>query len=770
MRMGQWVAPLLFVTLASACSRPAPLFSSDNARAHVDRLAGTIGSRAVGTPENAAARQYIVEQLQFYGYTVRVQDVDARRPELGRTAHVANIIAVLPGSDRGAIGVLSHYDSVPEAPGGGDDASGVAVSLEAARVLAARSDRRHTLMILVTDGEEAGLMGAAALTADRDVMDHLQAYVNCESIGASGTAVLFETGPRNSWIVGPWARRSPHPRGASYGIEIYRRLPNDTDFSILKRRDIPGLNFALVDDSYAYHTARDTAERVSTAALRTSGENLVQAILAMDAMDLSIRTSAEPTYFGIGGVAALTYGPLMAWIVALAALACGVLAWFKVLGACVRLVGPGRWLLDLAWTLLGAIVVAGAMVGATWLLREAREVYHPWYAHPTRLFALLLAVGVLAGWSMTRIGQWIPRRAHGPRHPVLAWSVALPVWVVLAGVMASVAPSAGYLWTLPLLVAGAGLLLAPLASAHAVRIVSIVVLAVAGTLWFHDTVDMLRFAVAVFGRLPMITPVAAYATVMLACGVMVVPPFVAAVAATTPVLRPSAVTAVLLVGAVSTAALAYMAPAYTNAQPQRRHARVLVNAGGRDAVYEVGSQEPGLDLDAGAPGGWTRVSDAPQTSVPTGRLDLPFVFRTTAPAPGPAPAAITAFTLTSVQGGTELTMTIVPQAPGLAAMFVLPPNVRPARTNLPGVIAGGRWQATFVAIPPEGVTWRASFRTGQEAPLPATLARVVSRRYPGGTGWQSLPAWLPQDRAVWSMQVTWLLTPPAAIAPVRPLR
>ena len=45
---------------------------------------------------------------------------------------------------------------------------------------------------------------------------------------------------------------------ASFGVEIYRRLPNDTDFSILKRQGIPGLNFAVADDSYAYHTAWST--------------------------------------------------------------------------------------------------------------------------------------------------------------------------------------------------------------------------------------------------------------------------------------------------------------------------------------------------------------------------------------------------------------------------------------------------------------------------------------------------------------------------------
>src|SRR5262245_60762828 len=136
-------------------------------------LAGTIGSRPVGSAESARARQYIFDQLGLYGFDVRVQEMDARRSDIGLTAHVSNIIAVKPGAERSAIGIVSHYDSSPDAPGAADDALGVAVSLEAARVLGARTDRRHTLLILITDGEEAGLMGAAGLTTDREVMDRL---------------------------------------------------------------------------------------------------------------------------------------------------------------------------------------------------------------------------------------------------------------------------------------------------------------------------------------------------------------------------------------------------------------------------------------------------------------------------------------------------------------------------------------------------------------------------------------------------------------------
>ncbi len=135
----------------------------------------------------------------------------------------------------------------------------------------AGSDRQWSLLVLLTDGEEAGLMGAAALMTDREVTRRLTAYLQVESIGSDGPALLFETGPANRWLVSAWARRAPHPRGGSFALEIYKRLPNDTDFSIIKRQDIPGLNFAPVGDSYAYHTARDTPDRLSLRTIRDTG-------------------------------------------------------------------------------------------------------------------------------------------------------------------------------------------------------------------------------------------------------------------------------------------------------------------------------------------------------------------------------------------------------------------------------------------------------------------------------------------------------------------
>jgi len=111
-------------------------------------------------------------------------------------------------------------------------------------------------------------------------------------------------------------------------------------------------------------------------------------------------------------------------------------------------------------------------------------------------------------------------------------------------------------------------------------------------------------------------------------------------------------------------------------------------------------------------------------------------------------------------------MTIVPQAPGLTAAFVLPEGLLPARSNLPGLVVRGRWRAAYAAVPADGVTWRASFKTGGESKLASTQAVIWSTRFPGGSGWQSLPVWLPQEHVVWDVNLAWILAPPVVIAPL----
>src|SRR5512143_3346320 len=125
-------AACLPVFLHAACVRSSPTgFSVANARAHVEMLGGAIGIRPVGTEANRRAREYLVAQLTQSGFEVHVQETDAKRPELGLTARVSNVVGVLPGAVPDAIALVSHYDSTPDGPGAADVGLGVAVSLEA---------------------------------------------------------------------------------------------------------------------------------------------------------------------------------------------------------------------------------------------------------------------------------------------------------------------------------------------------------------------------------------------------------------------------------------------------------------------------------------------------------------------------------------------------------------------------------------------------------------------------------------------------------------
>ncbi len=772
MRQRNLLLLLIALQLAlGACTRSAGLFSEANARAHVSMLAGTIGSRPVGSEANAKARAYIIDQLKLYGYEVRVQETDAARPELGRTTRVANIIASLGGQRGEAIGLVSHYDSAPESPGAADDGLGVAVCLEAARVIAARPNRQWTTFVLVTDGEESDLMGAAAIVTDRVVAAKLQAYINVEAAGSDGTAVLFQSGPANSWLTTPWARVAPHPRGGSFAVEVYRRLPNDTDFTIFARHNIPGLNFAAVDDGYSYHTARDVPDRLTSRALRTTGENVVAVVSALDDVNITQRTRWGSTYFDVGGVSAVSYGMIVGWIGAAAALMLGGIACVRTISTALQQAGPVRWLIGVIWMVAGVAAVVAAMVGATWALRAAREVYHPWYAHPDRFFLLLVAVGATAGWAMTRAGVWLPPHLRAPRNPIVTWSLALPVWLILAAAAAWLAPAAAYLWTLPLLAAGAVLVIVRHDNVALIRVASIVILAVAGTLWLRNAVDLLRFATAVLGRLPLITPVYAHAAILAGAGMMIAPPLLAATAREQPATRPALITGLCLLAVAVAAGAAALAPAYTNEHPLRRHIRALQEPDNR-TIWEITSVEPGIDLAPGAPAGWTRATDTVSTSVPWGRFRDPFVFRTTGIPLGPVPADIAGFTIKPFEGGSEVSVTIIPRRRSLAISFVLPTGVTPLTSSFPGAERLGQWTATFIAPPPEGIAWRATFRSADAARLRDLRLAITDSGFPNGNGWQRLPDWLPQDHTVWAATATWVVDPAtlAAVEPVPPLR
>jgi Peptidase family M28 len=109
---------------------------------------------------------------------VMVDRFEAESPRTGgKPAPLENVLAFLPGSDpvlaHTVFLVSGHYDSMPssvvdpvaDAPGADDDASGVAVAVECARLLAGDPGKRYraTLLFAAVSGEEQGLLGGTRL-------------------------------------------------------------------------------------------------------------------------------------------------------------------------------------------------------------------------------------------------------------------------------------------------------------------------------------------------------------------------------------------------------------------------------------------------------------------------------------------------------------------------------------------------------------------------------------------------------------------------------
>ena len=114
---------------------------------HVDRLAGLIGPRHFGVPSRLAAAASLIErELAALDYPVIRQTY----PVGGRDA--VNLIAQLDGRDRAdeIIVLGAHYDTVESTPGADDNASAVAVLIEAARLLRQSSPRRTLRFVAFT--------------------------------------------------------------------------------------------------------------------------------------------------------------------------------------------------------------------------------------------------------------------------------------------------------------------------------------------------------------------------------------------------------------------------------------------------------------------------------------------------------------------------------------------------------------------------------------------------------------------------------------------
>lgn len=267
----------------AAVDAPAASFSAGRALVDIETIAQR--PHPLGSADHNRVRDYLKARMTSLGLSPTVQAGQAlERRVWGDDAWIVggaveNIVGVLPGRDRAlpALALMAHYDSVPGSPGAADDATGVAAVLETVRALKARGTPERDVIVLITDGEEAGLLGARAFFAEHPLRKRIGLLINLEARGNGGRANMFQTGPDNGAIVAAFARTASAPISNSLAVFLYENMPNDTDFSVSKEAGLSGLNFAFIGRQFDYHAATATVANLDKGSVQHIGDQTLAA-------------------------------------------------------------------------------------------------------------------------------------------------------------------------------------------------------------------------------------------------------------------------------------------------------------------------------------------------------------------------------------------------------------------------------------------------------------------------------------------------------------
>lgn len=434
--------------LRPPASQPASIsasqFSGARAREVLRHLVGDGIPHPTGSAANALVRGRVIDELTKLGYQPQVQ-TGFSCDEFGTCATVKNILARLDGTEPGASVLLAaHYDSVPAGPGASDDGAGVASVLEIARALKSTPVPRHSVIILIDDGEEAGLLGARVFVAESPWAKDIRAAVNLEARGTSGPSMMFETGSANYWTVKLYSQHVARPATSSIFYQVYKRLPNDTDFTTFKSAGYQGANFAFIGDVNHYHTPLDNFENADPGSLQHHGENALPMILALANSDLASPPVKDAVFFDIFERRVIMWPASWSFPIAIAAL---ILLLFQV----GWLLAKNRMLPSaLLWGVVNwlAIFVSTGVLALVFqkILHLAGVTPTNWVAHPLPLQIAFwcLAISVVTVVSLAfenRSGFW------GLWAGVWIW------WVLFSAVVCWFTGGIGYVLLVPSFIA-----------------------------------------------------------------------------------------------------------------------------------------------------------------------------------------------------------------------------------------------------------------------------------------------------------------------------
>jgi len=431
---------------AVSASAPDTVFSAERAMRHVEQIAAK--PHPMGTEEHDRVRDYIVQQITQLGVKPQLQVTTGIGTRYRVAGRIQNILAWLPGNEANgkAVLVVAHYDGVGAGPAAADDGAGAAALLETIRALrASKQPLAHDVIVLFTDGEETGLIGAAAFVREHPWAKDVAAVLNFDARGTSGRSYMFETGPGNLGVVRALKSAGDVTAGSTF-TTIYRTLENDTDLSEFAVLDVPGMNFAFADGVERYHTSRDDVAHLDRGSLQHHGAQMLAVTRTLANAPLPRLVTGDGVFFDFPGLGLVVYPVGLAIPLAILSL---------IVTAIVVIRFPKGVLVGVALTVVtvvvGAVVayIAGKSFAAiqSHLPSGGAATWSGWYA--ASIAALVVAASLAVVLAATRWAR-----------PLGLHAGALIVWTILGAIAAIKAPGVSYLFVWPSLFVALALILA----------------------------------------------------------------------------------------------------------------------------------------------------------------------------------------------------------------------------------------------------------------------------------------------------------------------
>lgn len=276
-----------------------PAFNGEAAFAHVEHQVA-LGPRVPGSEAHAALQRHLVETLQRYSPRVVAQPFEVTTPDSAVHRGV-NVFASFNPEARRRVLLAAHYDTRPWAdkdpdparraepvPGANDGASGVAVLLEMARLLAEHPPQIGVDLAFF-DLEDMGDYGATDSTGTPFALGS-EAFAQANPDYRPAFGILLDMVgdadlriPKEAYSLqyaGPVVERV-WAAARRVGAEAFLDAPGQAVFDdhvAFLRRGIPVIDLIHTPFPPYWHTTADTPDKVSPASLAQVGAVLVEVL------------------------------------------------------------------------------------------------------------------------------------------------------------------------------------------------------------------------------------------------------------------------------------------------------------------------------------------------------------------------------------------------------------------------------------------------------------------------------------------------------------